>query len=369
MGGDGTREEGMRGVGGGRGGRRRWERVDLRPGLVRPVRTDPHGLDGPTPGAVRGPRWRRSSHGLHVPSHVDETVPEQRILEASMVAPDGCAVTGWAALRWWTGSRWFAGLDADGRPRPVTLVTSTFGGRSQPGIDLCEEGFAYDDVVEHEGVPLTRPCCAVSFEVRRRTTWLADAVAVVDMACASDVVSLEELGRYAAGQRGWTGIPLLRQAVALADENSWSPQESRARVAWVTEAELPRPRCNAPVFDHGGHHLATPDLLDPQVGLVAEYDGSDHLEGPRRLRDVRREEILVQHGLGYVTTLAGDRGPQGFVERLLRAYARARAARLREDPPRWTADQPPWWVPTETVAQRRALSQDQRARLLRYRAS
>lgn len=286
-----------------------------------------------------------------------------------MVVPPGCAVTGWAAIRWWSASRWFAGLDAGGGLRPVTIVTSTFGGRSQPGIDLCEEGFPYEDVVEHDGVPVTRPCCAVSFEVRRRTDRLADAVAVIDMACAADLVSLEELSRYTARQQGWTGVPLLRRALALADENSWSPQESRARVAWVVDAGLPRPRCNAPVFDLDGRHLATPDLLDPVVGLVAEYDGSDHLDGQRRLHDVRREELLVRHGLQYVTTLAGDRGHQGFAERLLRAYGRASAARDRQDPVGWTDQLPPQWVPTGTVEQRRALSDAQRAWLLRYRAA
>lgn len=286
-----------------------------------------------------------------------------------MVAPPGCAVTGWAAIRWWSQSRWFAGVDAGGHARPVTIVTSTFGGRSQPGIELCQEGFPYDDVVEHDGVPVTRPCCAVSFEVRRRTDRLADAVAVIDMACAADLVSLEELAAYAAGQQGWTGVPLLRRALALADENSWSPQESRTRVAWIVDAELPRPRCNTPVFDRAGRHLATPDLLDPVVGLVAEYDGSDHLDAPRRLHDVRREELLVRHGLEYVTNLAGDRGHQGFTGRLLRAYARARAARDRQDPVGWTVEPPPRWVPTDTVERRRALTDAQRARLLRYRAS
>ena len=210
----------------------------------------------------------------------------------------------------------------------------------------------------------------MSFEVRRRTTRLADAVTCLDMACSTDVVSLEEVRAYAGAQRGWTGVPLLRAALALAEENSWSPQESRMRLAWVLEAGLPRPLCNAPVFDATGRHLGTPDLLDPVVGLVAEYDGSDHLGHLQRLHDVRREDLFRDHGLEYVTTLAGDRhGPQGFVERLLRAYARALAARDRGEQPGWTSVPPPGWVLTDTVARRRALSDYQRGRLLRYRAS
>ena len=48
----------------------------------------------------------------------------------------------------------------------------------------------------------------------------------------------------------------------------------------------------------------------------------------------------------------------------------ARERALRHGNPRlWTIDQPAWWIPTETVAQRRALSEAERARLLarRYR--
>ncbi len=211
---------------------------------------------------------------------------------------------------------------------------------------------------------LVRPHGAVSFEVRRRTTRLADAVACLDMACWTDTVSLAEVRDHLARQGRCVGAPLLRAALALADENSWSPQESRARLVWVG-AGLPRPRCNAPVFDLTGRHLGTPDLLDPVTGVVAEYDGRVHLG--RRLQDVRREEVFRDHGLEYVTTLAGDRGPDGFLTRLRRAYDRARTARDRGEPCGWSVDPPPWWIATHTVARRRALSPALRERLLRYR--
>ena len=77
-------------------------------------------------------------------------------------------------------------------------------------------------------------------------------------------------------------------------------------------------------------------------------------------------EVLADGGI-RVTTLAGDRGPLGFVARLRRAYDRATAARDRGEVRGWCADPPTWWVGTETVAQRRALGPAQRARLLRYR--
>ena len=55
-------------------------------------------------------------------------------------------------------------------------------------------------------------------------------------------------------------------------------------------------------------------------------------------------------------------------DRIVAAYERAnRGGRPRL----WTIDQPAWWIPTETVAQRRALADAEKARLLarRYRLS
>ena len=63
---------------------------------------------------------------------------------------------------------------------------------------------------------------------------------------------------------------------------------------------------------------------------------------------------------------AGDLAdPWPFLARLREAYARAR--RLPVSERRWTVELPPWWTPTFTVAQRRALSEQQRRRLLALR--
>ena len=82
-------------------------REGLRPGTVWPVGIDPWGTDGPTRGSARGPRYRRTSHGLYVPADVERTV-EQRIVEAAALLHGWGGVTGWAALRW-LGGYWFDG--------------------------------------------------------------------------------------------------------------------------------------------------------------------------------------------------------------------------------------------------------------------
>jgi hypothetical protein len=122
------------------------------------------------------------------------------------------------------------------------------------------------------------------------------------------------------------------------------------------------------VFDLSGNHIGTPDLLDPVAGVVVEYDGAMHLKGARRARDVRREEAFRQVGLECLTVLAGDSSNRPLLAGRMIA-ARERALWIPEDARRWTIQPPPWWIPTLTVAQRRALTESQRARLLRHRAA
>jgi hypothetical protein len=306
-----------------------------------------------------------------VPSSIDAARVEQRIVEAAaLIPPGGGAVTGWAALRW-LGGVWFQGTNAGGDPLPVDLAMWS-NIRDQPGVVLCEERLRPDEVIEVEGLPVTIPVRSVAFAMRYAAN-LRQAVTAFDMAAFNDLVSKDELVAYAglaprAGLSGWTGMPACRKGTSLVDENAWSPQEVGTRLTWELEAGLPRPLTNVPVFDRAGNHIGTPDLLDPAAGVAVEYNGAMHLEGTRRARDVRREEAFRQVGLECLTVLAGDSSNRPpLVGRMI--AARERAWWVPEDQRRWTIQPPAWWIPTRTVAQRRALTQSQRTRLLRHRAA
>lgn len=278
-------------------------------------------------------------------------------------------VTGWAALRW-LGAAWNDGTVFPHGVRDVEIVTGLFHQRGRPGISISAERLDWPDLVVVDGLRITRPTRSVAF-LARYAADLAAAVRIIDMAAYNDLISLAELASHADEHlNGWTGVPQLRAALALADENAWSPTEVDFRLLWELAAGLGRPHTNVPVFDLDGRHIGTPDLLDPIAGVAGDYDGELHLEGAQRARDVRRQGVFLRHGLEHVTMLAGDRRQQGeVVARLHDAYRRAgrRAASER----RWTTKAPPWWTPTSTVSQRRALDDRQRARLLalRLRAS
>ena len=337
--------------------------------IVAPVRTDPTGVAGPTPDAARGRAWRRTSRGLYVPADVDGSGLDQRVAEAAAVlAPGDGGVTGWAALGW-SGGRWFDGAPwGGGDLRPVALA---IGGvravRPQHGIQTSEERLDPAELMTVAGLRVTAHVRSVCFEMRYAASERL-AVVALDMAAFNDLASVDEVADYARTLNGWTGIPRCRAAIPKADENSWSPRETVMRLVWTLDAGLPRPRCNVPVFDYHGRHLGTPDLIDPEWGVVGEYDGALHLQGAQRSRDLHREELFRSHGLEYVTMLAGDPpDPTAFVRRLTSAYSRA--ADIPADRRRWTLERPSWWHDTTTVTARRSLDLSLRDRLLRHRAA
>jgi hypothetical protein len=264
---------------------------------------------------------------------------EQRILEVSYRAPADSAVTGWASLRW-QGGRWFTGSAADGSllDVPATCVGSHRDRRS--GIVFTKERLQPDDVTRVDGLVVTTAVRSVVFEMRYAPS-VAAAVRAVDMACFNDLVSLDEVADEVARCVAWTGIQQARDALALADENAWSPAEVDFRLLWTQVGWLGPVLCNQPVFDLRGQHLVTPDLLDPVAGVIGEYQGVHHFERSQRRRDVTRETLLRDHGLEYVERIAGEE-PTRFLIRLRSAYARA--ARQQSSDRRWTIEQPPSWT-------------------------
>ena len=335
-----------------------------RPMLVAPVCVDPTGMHGPTRSQVRGPRWRTTSHGRHVPVTAPAEDPGQRAVEAAALLRPGEAVTGWAALHW-LGGYWFTGSRADGSPLPVPIVT----GRevvAPPWVRVSQEHLRGGERILVDGLPVTDAVRSVSFEARYAPD-LWRAVAAIDMACYSDLVTITDMAACAATIGPWTGIGNLRAAVRHADENAWSPQEVGMRLVWEREGEKPRPLCNVPVFDRWGRHVGTPDLLDPVAGVLGQYDSDLHLVGAQRTKDVRQEGEYRALGLECVTMLASDHADdhRSFLARLHTAYAHARYAAEGNRP--WTIVPPRWWIDTTTVVARRNLTREQRERLLRYR--
>lgn len=339
----------------------------LHPDTVCPVRVDPSGANGPTRKQARGPRYRRSSSGLLVPVSVDATVPAQRVCEAAARLPEYGGVTGWAGLNW-GGATYLDGTNSEKTQRPVVLAVMHGEIRNQPGIVITSERLPPVDLTSWDGIAITTHVRSVCFEMRYAMND-RDAVVVLDMAMRNDLVDLAEVAAYVATLNGWIGVGRCRIALVLADENSWSPMETVMRLIWVIDLDFPRPLCNHPVFDLGGRHIGTPDMLDVEAGVVGEYEGPLHLQGERRGSDLRKEAAYRRVGLEYFAMVSADlRSPETTIIPRM-AEARERARWELESRRQWTVEPPSWWTQTNTVSARRALSGRQRERLLRYRAS
>lgn len=336
------------------------------------------GASGLTARMARGPRWRSTSRGLFLPVDGDAgpgagqvamdpgadragTAVDQRIVEASMICPDDGAITGWAALRWLSGSAYFGGTYA-GRPLPITLSVGRRHVRRRPGVAVSAEFVLPEEIVEEDGIRVTVPTYAATFAARHAPDG-EEAVRLLDMAMMADLVSREELVDFTLRRLATTtGIAQLEAALCLASENCWSPPEATMRLRWEVGLGLRRPLSNRPVFSLTGEHLGTPDLIDPVAGVVGEYDGAHHFLAGRQQRDAERAEGFRAAGLEYVVMTADDlTSTTGYLTRLAAAHDRA----LTEDRARgWTMALPAYWVPTHTVDQRRALTPKQRERFL-----
>ena len=304
-----------------------------RAGLVRPSRVSREG-GHPSPKEARGPNWRRTSRGHYVPAPVDDERPEQRILQASVVLADGLAITGWAALRW-RGARWFAGTTARGERLPVTLLIGTHDIDAQPrhGIAVSGEGVGPHMFADIDGVPVTWPTWALSFEMRYAPSEFA-AAKILSLAAYDDLVSVSQMQTFLERQNGWTGVPQARKALTWAEENIWSPTEFDLGLRWWVERHHDRPLFNRPVFDRQGRHLFTPDLIDPVAGVIGEYNGPTHRDSYAYGRDLDRWGLYAEHGLEAAAMSRPDLRDDRLVQRAARATPTAgpRAVRTATGP-------------------------------------
>ena len=318
--------------------RHRWDPVADRPrGLVRPVRAGSPG--GPTRSQVSDRRhWRTTSRGWHVPTYVNDGLPEQRILEQSVRLPERGAVTGWAACRL-LGAAFFDGLARDGEtPKPVPLALGSSGRiRADEQVVLLYHRLPEEERLVRHGIPTVVPARAVVDHVRLQVD-VREAVVAIDMMAAAELLARKQLAAYAASLRP-RDRKLLEWAIGLASEHSRSPNETRLRLVAELDAGLPRLLVNCPVHDLAGRLLGIADLLDLVAGLAIEYDGADHRTAVRHARDVAKEAAFHRVGLEVARVTGGDLpNTQAVVERV--HEARSRAVFAKPERRRWVAKPP-----------------------------
>ena len=160
-------------------------------------------------------------------------------------------------------------------------------GRRHPGLRVHRGRLFADEVCEVDGIALTTPLFT-AWTLARRSS-LVEAVVAVDALAhvhGLDPRDVVRVGYRRIGARGSRGLP---EVIRLADPLSGSPMETRIRLSIVL-AGLPPPVLQHPV---GPYYL---DMAYPELMLGIEYDGREHLDPDRALRDLAREGYLGQRG-------------------------------------------------------------------------
>ena len=242
----------------------------------------------------------------------------------------------------WRGAAYFDGRGPTGRELlAVPLLLGNRNLRPSGESRLSKEQFP---PWEHE-IVADLPCAVVERALYDETRWSPSdrrAVVAVDMTVAAGLTTVGAFRAYVESRPAWTGVYRARFAADHAVDGARSPQESLMRLVWTLDAGLPLPLCNTPVFALSGALLGYPDLFDPVVGLVGEYDGKNHLADDRRSGDRAREERFRDHGLEYVAVVRGELAHESLVaQRLRTAYRRAAGAAPAQR--RWTLDEPAWY--------------------------
>lgn len=273
---------------------------------------------------LRGPLWRRATHGHYYFSPNDPDNPMRPIHDAIGFMPRDCAISGWAAaylqgVQELDGRRW-----SDGERDPLLLVLPKGRRVRRKEFATLRAPVAEDELAKWGGVNITAPE-RTCFEMMRRTT-VEEAVVALDAMLRAEAVTLDGMRAFVAGKAGWNGVPIARAALDLADGRAASCPESRLRYVWQVEAGLSRPAVNVAVLDSTGVFAGIPDLLDEASGLVGEYDGGQHRELVQHTNDNAREERLEALGLVVVRATSVDLKSRRrqLVTRLRTGYQRAR---------------------------------------------
>lgn len=236
------------------------------------------------PAAVRGhPRlaaYVRESYSVHRRTDLGDDLAASLRAWQLLMPDDGCftALTSAALRGWWlppvpAGAPVFMAMGLDD-PRPIRVGVRT-SRHTRPIAFECVGG------VRAASVPETLLACA-------RWVSLVDMVVLLDCALHLGECTVREI--EAVGRARRPGAASLRRALALADKRSESVYETLLRLLHVLCGIDVEPQYV--VTDEDGVIVARADLRIVGTNALPEYDGDEHEQAPRRVRDRRRDRDI-----------------------------------------------------------------------------
>lgn len=176
-----------------------------------------------------------------------------------------------------------------------------------------------------KGRPVTTPAWT-AVEVARGLA-RPRALATLDAALRTGLVSRAELLTAADGQQRRRGMAHVRQLIQLANGKAESPMESEARLV-MHDGGLPDPVLQHWIIDLEGRAWRV-DFAWPEAGLVVEYDGVEFHSSPEDFRRDRQKWAALQEMNWTVLPVIADDVRERPEIMLRRIRARLTSAHLR----------------------------------------
>ncbi|MGB5936927.1 MAG: hypothetical protein WBG76_13805 [Ornithinimicrobium sp.] len=275
------------------------------------------------------------AYGLRVVSGLEVgRSREARIHNALAGAPHDGVLSGWAAASLLGVAESFLDGTSDGsQPLPVDFSVGRVVGRyRRSGLRIRRSPVPREDQVTLDGVTMTSHN-RTALDLARWARWEPRALAMLDLCYRHDLIGPADFGEYLAPLKRLHGLKLARATAPLMTDRAESPQESELRHLWST-LDLPRPIANPRVFDRYGCFVARIDLLDPESGFGAEYQGYWHLLDGAAEEDEVRLTRLRRMNLTIVPVWKSDMASRDVVGKLRAAHRLAKARDPRLDA--WT---------------------------------
>ncbi|HYO18050.1 MAG TPA: hypothetical protein VES02_05215 [Dermatophilaceae bacterium] len=212
-----------------------------------------------------------------------------RIHAALVAAPSGAILSGWAAaVLHGIPSEFLDGTSDGTKPLPVEFIVPPDGGAyERDGLRLRWAPCGVEELVRYHGRPVTSGTRTAA-DLTRWAMYPEKALAAIDMSLRHGLTTRGELTQIQIPRmKGYRGIQLVRDALAIASDRAESPSESELRYFWL-ESGLPSPSVNSEVYDPRGRLMGRIDLLDDESGYGAEYNGHWHQMWDRPEKDRRR---------------------------------------------------------------------------------
>jgi hypothetical protein len=226
--------------------------------------------------------------GLRMTNELND-IRLRHIHAALAAAPVGAILSGWAAAALHGVPNDFLDGTSDGAKRlPVELIVPPDSGAYQrDGLRLRWAPCRVEDLVTYHGHLVTNGMRTAT-DLTRWAKYPEKALAAMDMCLRHGLASRHEVEHLQIPHmKGYRGIQLVRDSIAIASDRAESPKESELRYYWI-ESGLPTPKINAEVYDLRGQFIGRIDLMDEASGYGAEYNGHWHEMWDRPELDSRR---------------------------------------------------------------------------------